>query len=196
MSSARRRFPTPSITLMHFVAGQTFGAVHVVPFRFAAPGPRVMLSLKILWRQIQDQSSTKVPGPISSPPNVNGIFDATFSNSVNWNLWLARTVIDRGGSGLRVPVQNILGTRTAPVRLLDGAVAQDGVSFDVVSGGDGVDGELTCDATPGGFEPDPALEVAIQGRYNAVQPLCDAEWASILSPCKGSPDATGQVFLS
>jgi len=196
MSSAARRYETPWIELAHFVAGQTFGGVHVLPFRFASPGPRVMLSLKMVVRQIQDPSSTKVPGPSSLPPNVNGIFDATFSNGVAWRIWLARTVIDRNGSGQRIPVQNILGTRAAPVAIFDTTIAQDGVTLDSVIGGDGVDGELTVDATIGGFEPDPALQVALRGRYNAVQKLCDAEWAAMRAAWVGYPDAQPQTFLS
>ena len=194
MSSARRRYETPSVAIGRFRGGFTFGAADVMPFRFRAPGARAMLTIVFIVRQIVDSDSTHVPGPASQPPNANGIFDWTSGAGCRWLLWLARTKIDGKGAGVRVPTGNILGTRTAPAVMSNQAVAQDGLSFDVTGGADGIDGELTLDATIGGFEPDPTWQVAAQGRYNAIQQVCDAEWAAMTAAWGSSPEAKESVF--
>lgn len=180
--NAKRRIDTPEIDLM-YVPGSIglFGATGaVVPFRFQAPGPRVRLSIKFTVRQFVDQGSIAPPSPVP--------WNWTASGRATWSLWLCRSVIST--TGARVPVQNILGTRANPVNVspFDGAFQDsvNGFSLDVEAGGDGIDGEMTWVVLP--YETDVAIMATIRGRYNAVQPLCDEEWA-YLSQRMRAPEA-------
>jgi hypothetical protein len=182
-----QRWDTPSVDLLYFPSFvESIVTPQVVPFRFAAPGPRTMLTLKLLVRQLND---AKFVGANSSPAVP---FDWQFGSlAVSWKLWLCRTVIDVGGSGARIPVANILGTRAAPVDLTQQAggfpsLGTNGFSIDSVAGGDGVDGELTF---TGDITSAPLATLAsIRGRYNAVAPMCDEEWTSLRARFASSPD--------
>ncbi len=145
----------------------------VIPFRFQGPGPRVMLTVKLL---------VKLMGAL--PP-----IDWTFGTNVQWSLWLYRSMLTNDGQ--RVPVQNIIGTRAAPQRLDNGTNVDsvNGTSLDWIGGGDGIDGELTVFINGTAHSPNlnPVFG-SLRGHYNAVAPLCDEEWALIDAKAGASPD--------
>ena len=153
----------------------------VVSFRVPTPDSRLMTSIDLTWSQLSR--------PFGGSPPANP-YDMTFGGSLTWALWLAGRSRDRGGGGVMVPTQNLVGVRAAPLAI-PSDINIDGYGDDFEGGQDEIYGEVTANGTQvGGVAA--GFRVTLYVRYQADKcEICDDEWLEIIGQC--TPSVSGAL---
>lgn len=141
------------------------GVTYTVPIVLPTPDSRLTLSFALVVTQ---------PNPTTMP------FDITIAGTLQHTLWLADAIFDTGGSGLLIPVVNLVGTRAAP-QVFPTDIAICGYGDDFQGGQDALMGEYSL-LSPAGLAIVNGLRVALYVSYEATESeICDEEWSQIVS---------------